>query len=173
MNTDVPVEIQSQLISSSERERETVLQMKLLAHNVCQNLIAPAYIDYAFAQFNSGFLYKDAHDAIVGFSIWNVNREMSKSTGDRYATMTILLICGINQSITFCNRLFPDIDSYCMNHGISNVYLEPANETLKNYYETYGFVYTKEFHFMTKLIPVKLVSRNKRRKVRREPSNIQ
>lgn len=162
-----PVELRSQLISSSDIE--SVSQMKLMAHNVCQNIIAPVYIIHAFNHFTRGFIYKDENDTLIGFGIWKLNHEMSKSTGNRYATMDILLICGIKQPMLFCNRLFPDIDAYCMEHGISNVYLEPANETLKNYYATYGFTYSNHLNqnLMGKSIPLKIVTRNKRRKVRR------
>jgi hypothetical protein len=177
MNTDdntpveltniAPVELTAKLISSSDRK--TASQMKRMAHSICRNLIAPAYINRAFNRFKRGFIYTDENDTIVGFGIWKIHHGMSKSTGETYKTMTILLICGLKQSLLFCNRLFPDIDAYCAEHGISNVYLEPANETLKYYYATYGFTYSNHLNqnLMGKSIPLKIGKRNKTRKVRR------
>jgi hypothetical protein len=58
-----------------------------------------------------------------------------------------------------CNTIFPDLERFCMKNSIDAIQLEPANDFLEKYYESYGFELTDTFsHRMTKRIHHALAS---------------
>ena len=120
--------------------RERVKMVKRVARYVCRDELPSKYIQSAFNAFNFGFVYTDPDtEEIDGICIWKFNNDDNRGFDlERNKYIFILLICGRNRS-AFGNRLFVDLDRFCIDHGIERIELSPANEKLKKYYESHGF----------------------------------
>ena len=82
--------------------------------------------------------------------------------------MYVHLLCGKKQSLYVGNKIFPDLDEFCREHFIDAIQLEPANDSLRRHYESYGFVLTDTYlNRMTKPVHLFLKTSNKTRKIKR------
>ncbi len=160
-----PVHLLREPIASSQREIVKVL--KRIADSVCRDKIPADYINRSFNAFKQGFLYRAPSGAIEGFCIWKRHKE-TWITGETRVVMYIYLICGRRQTTGFGNRLFPDIEEYCLAEQIDTVQLQPSNARLRAYYASHGFVVTDSVRdMMTKQFPAVLALRARAGKTRR------
>lgn len=160
-----PMHLLRETISSSQRELVKVL--KRISDSVCRNKIPADYINSSFNAFKQGFLYRAPSGAIEGFCIWKRHKE-TWITGESRVVMHIYLICGRQPKSGFGNRLFSDIEEYCLKEQIDTVQLQPSNDRLRAYYASHGFVVTDRVRdMMTKQFPTVLALRARAGKTRR------
>ena len=150
-----------QLIHASQRD--IAYMLKNISETVCRGEIKESYIQRSMNRFKYGFVYRNDDNQVEGFCVWKILEDEDENC-ETYKYMKILLICAKKQSLAFCNRLFVDIDNYCASNNVAYVCLIPGNETLKSYYELYGFKdapFLKQSKMMCKEIAFKMSSSQK------------
>jgi hypothetical protein len=179
MNNEQPPNIVPQLeITQLERryfhsyEKNYISAIRNHVDFVCRSKISDVYIHYAFNHFKHGIAYYNTDNEIIGVALWKIRQHMTKGTNEMTKTMYIYLICGIEADYKFGNIIFPELESYCVNHRIGSIHLESLNEPLVHYYEKYGFNLHPQYGkplYMEKDILLPIITRkigNKTRKVK-------
>ncbi len=129
-----PNNLQKRNIRSDQRQLITYLKSE--AHSICRNLISPEYINASFNKCKKGFVYyKDKLP--IAFCIWKVKNHLQMSGA--FKELYIYLICGKQLDYKLVPRIIDDVVHLCRNSNIQYITLEPANDTLKEYYIKCGF----------------------------------
>jgi hypothetical protein len=165
-----PSELRKEMLRSSQRD--IIRQLKLMANTICRDVIPTEYINKSFNKFKQGFVYYDDFGRTVGFCLWTIKTiDRSKQAKENIQVMHVHLICGKKMNFYIGNRIFPDLERYCAENNIDAIQLEPANDSLKTYYESYGFELTDTYQtIMTKRVSYKLTAYN-RSKTRKHKRN--
>ena len=117
-------------------QRQIISQLRSEAYSICRSEIPYEYIKYSFNKFKKGFVYyKDKLP--IAFCIWKVKEHISLSYN--FKELYIYLICGKQFDYKLVPRIIDDIVHLCRKSNISYITLEPANNTLKEYYIKCGF----------------------------------
>ena len=124
-------------VQIQSRDRQQVISIRQQAQFICRNELSDEYIRYAFNKFKNGLAYYN-NDILIAFCIWKV-REYIHIHLDKYKELYIYLICGRKLDNKLLPRILDDIVHICRKSQIKYIILEPANDTLKQYYMKYGF----------------------------------
>lgn len=117
-------------------QRQLISYLRSEAISICRNEIRYEYIKAVFNKFKNGFVYyKDKLP--IAFSIWKVREHLRFS--DTFKELYIYLICGKQLDYKLVPRIIDDIVHLCRKSNIRYITLEPANDTLKDYYMKCGF----------------------------------
>jgi hypothetical protein len=137
-----PTDVEKVLIHASERAYISAIRRH--AFEVCRGNISVSYIKQSFNRFKNGFVYL-RNNTVVAFCIWNV-RDNQNPDGTFKPALRIRLICSSSTSGVNMDVILYDIDAYCRSKGIKFISLYPANDSLREYYRTKGFVDLYEEH---------------------------
>jgi hypothetical protein len=117
-------------------QRQLISQLRADAYGICRTEISPDYIKNVFNKFKNGFVYyKDKIP--VAFCIWKV-KEHIRFEGI-YNELYIYLICGKRLDYKIVPKIIDDVVHLCRKNNIMYISLQPANDTLKDYYIKCGF----------------------------------
>lgn len=146
------------------KERPFIASLRHRAYETCRTQISDSYIKAVFNKFKNGFVYT-RNGEVVSFCIWNVKEEVSFRFGVR-KELYIYLIC--SEPYAALDMMLYDLEKYCMENRIEVITLEPANEQLRDYYLSRGFI---EDQFRKLLLgkPVAIVRYSRSRTTLRSP----
>lgn len=151
-------------------DKQLIDTLRNESFHICRDLISNKYISSSFLKFKQGYLV-NAHDGKrLGFVIWKINKDMSKMDNIERKHMFIYLICSRQTEEKVGRVLLHAIDTYCQQHNIVSIQLEPANEALISVYESYGYEksYVLRKLYMTKYIdPIYIKKTKYTRKIKR------
>lgn len=117
-------------------ERQLISYLRSEAYSICRTQISYEYIKTSFNKFKRGFVYyKDKWP--VAFCIWKVKNHFKMSGS--FKKLHIYLICGKQLDYKLVPKIMDDVVHLCRKSDIQYITLEPANETLKEYYIKCGF----------------------------------
>jgi hypothetical protein len=122
----------------SPKDRSAVATVRGAAYGVCRTQIDDGYIHNAFNTFKEGFVYMQGSQ-IISFCIWKENVELTMQ-GRYAAELYIFLVCSVKQPYSAIDMILFDLDRHCRQKGITAISLEPANDELREYYRSKGFV---------------------------------
>ena len=118
-------------------QRQLISYLRSEAYSICRTQISYEYIKWSFNKFKRGFIYyKD--NVQIAFCIWKVNEHI-KNMSILFKELYIYLICGKQLDYKLIPRILDDIINLCRKSNIQYITLEPANNTLKEYYMKCGF----------------------------------
>ncbi len=128
-----PTNIERVILRSNQKSKKAT--MKVVADTICRGQISEKYINWAFNNFTRGFIYY-RDDNPFAFCIWQeiMHKDLSNGLGIR-----ILLLCSEKSEFRVADYIFNDLTGYCSRHGFSYISLEPINDTIREYYKSYGF----------------------------------
>ena len=157
-------------------ERQLIQTLRSHADDVCRQRISTEYIHSAFNRFKQGFAYYDEQDMLQGFCIWRPKIHIAIATDDGEYTKThskaiyIELLCAKQVDYLFLNRVLPDVEKYCVEHGIKFIELVPSTERVRQLYQSYGFIVsnTDTLQMVKQLLPVYYRSKKTRKGPRHE-----
>lgn len=157
-----PSGITKEFIHASDRT--AVGYIRRLADEICRFSINTGYIHRAFNKFKNGIIYK--RDGVPhAFCIWKVKTH-KPLRGPNVKEMLIYLVCAKKSDFTFLGLILDDLKKICVKEHVSFISLEPANDTVGEYYKSHGFT---EGHIVnprlliTQISNVSSVARNENR----------
>jgi hypothetical protein len=125
-----------QKINIRPEQRQLISYLRHEAYSICRTTMHYDYIKASFNKFKNGFVYyKDKLP--IAFCIWKV-REYLQFSGT-FKELYIYLICGKQLDYKLVPRIIDDVVNLCRKSNIQYISLEPANDSLKEYYIKCGF----------------------------------
>jgi len=161
----------------SRKDSHTKTILKQQADIICKNVISEEYIRTVLNKFESGYVYKNDKNTIVGFCLWKTYSNIPKSKLEpekRY--LYVLLICSQHPDLQLGSYILNDVETYCSSHDIPEIRLQPLNEDLQSYYEKFGYttymLENNKIIEMNKLIRPMVIGRNRSRTRKSRTTNV-
>jgi hypothetical protein len=117
-------------------QRQLISYLRSEAYSICRTVIPYEYIKSSFNKFKKGFVYYK-NKSPIAFCIWKVREHLHFSGS--FKELYIYLICGKQLDYKLVPRIIDDLVYLCRKTNIKYITLEPANNTLKEYYINCGF----------------------------------
>jgi hypothetical protein len=143
------------------RERPFIASVRNMAYGICRTRIVDSYIRHSFNTFKEGFVYL-RNDIPIAFCIWKVKVTMTMQ-GTYTPELYIYLVCSTKQPFQMFDKILYDVEEYCYGKGIQCITLEPANEELRLYYISKGFLPTHQPQRLFKTVKTPIVFRGGRK----------
>ena len=124
-------------------DRAVVNRLKEEGTTICRTSFPKENVTHALNKFKKGYVYVEKGD-YKGFVLWKEGISTptflnSNSNQQPKRFMEVLLLCTHESTIRLGSRILHDIDEYCIDKGISEIVLHPANPGVVLFYAKYGY----------------------------------
>ena len=124
-------------------DRSIVKRLQEEGVHICRTSFPKENVTHALNKFKKGYVYVEKGD-YQGFVLWKEGVSTptflnSNSDQQPKRFMEVLLLCTHENTVRLGSRILHELDAYCIEHGIHEIVLHPANPGVVLFYAKYGY----------------------------------